>query len=126
MPHAPRFSATLLWEHTFSFASGSTFAPRMSLHYETKSYLSVFNLASGNARYNPAVYNGVTDGDLQKSYARLDLGGRYTAKNWYADVFVRNVTDGKVKTSAGGGTAGVFTAQYKPPRTIGVNVGTDF
>jgi iron complex outermembrane receptor protein len=126
MPHAPRLSATFLWEHTFHLTGDNTFAPRLSLHYETKSYLSVFNLASGNSRYNPAVYNGVTDGDLQKSYARLDLGARYTAKAWYADVFVRNVTDGKVKTSAGGGTNGVFTAQYKPPRTIGVNVGTDF
>ena len=38
----------------------------------------------------------------------------------------RNVSDGKVKTSAGGGAGGIFTAQYKPPRTVGVNVGTDF
>ncbi|PZP28726.1 MAG: TonB-dependent receptor [Roseateles depolymerans] len=126
MPHAPTFSATLLWEHSFHLANEATLAPRIALHYETKSYLSVFNLAEGNARFNPAQYGGVSDGDMQKSYARLDIGARYTAKNWYADLFVRNVSDGKVKTSAGGGANGVFTAQYKPPRTIGLNVGTDF
>lgn len=110
MPHAPSFSGTLLYAHAIDLGEASL-TPRVSLHYETSSWLSVFNLG---------------DGDRQKSYSRIDLGARYAMSNWYADFFVRNVTDGKVKTSAGGGTAGVFTAQYKPPRTIGVNVGVDF
>ena len=105
-----KFSGTLLYEHTFRLAGGAL-APRISVHYETASYLSVFNLG---------------EGDSQKAYARTDIGARYTAKGWYADAFVRNVSDGKVKTSAGGGNGGIFTAQYKPPRTVGFNVGTDF
>jgi len=110
MPHAPRFSGTMLYEHTMALGEGSL-TPRISIHYQTASYLSVFNLG---------------DGDTQKAYARIDIGARYNGKNWYADGFVRNVTDGKIKTSAGGGAGGVFTAQYKPPRTIGVNVGKEF
>jgi iron complex outermembrane recepter protein len=110
MPHAPRLSATVLYEHTIPLGQAEL-TPRISVHYETASYMSVFNLG---------------DGDRQKAYARVDLGARYSAKNWYLDAFVRNVSDGKVKTSAGGGTNGVFTAQYKPPRTIGFNVGMDF
>jgi iron complex outermembrane receptor protein len=110
MPHAPRFSATLLYAHTFALGEASL-TPRISIHYQTASWLSVFNLGAG---------------DRQDAYARVDLGARYTAKNWYVDGFVRNVSNGKVKTSAGGGTDGVFTAQYKPPRTIGFNVGMDF
>jgi iron complex outermembrane receptor protein len=110
MPHAPRFSGTVLYEHSFHLG-GSTLTPRTSIHYETASYLSVFNLG---------------DGDRQKSYARIDLGARYDTGKWWADFFVRNVTDGKIKTSAGGGNGGIFTAQYKPPRTVGVNAGIDF
>ena len=113
MPHAPRFSGTLLYEHTVPLdgASSASLTPRISIHYQTASFLSVFNLG---------------DGDRQKAYSRVDIGARYASKNWYVDGFVRNVSDGKVKTSAGGGTNGVFTAQYKPPRTVGFNVGTDF
>ena len=110
MPHAPNFSGTLLYEHAFELADGKL-TPRISIHYETASYLSVFNLG---------------DGDRQQAYGRVDLGARYNTRNWYADVFVRNVSDGKIKTSAGGGQGGVFTAQYKPPRTAGVNFGVDF
>ena len=110
MPHAPRFSGTLLYEHTIALGDADL-TPRVSIHYQTASYLSVFNLG---------------DGDRQKAYARVDLAARYSAKNWYLDGFVRNVSDGKIKTSAGGGTNGVFTAQYKAPRTIGFNVGTNF
>ncbi len=110
MPHAPRFSATLLYEHKMPFASG-TLAPRISVHYETASWLSVFNLGAG---------------DRQPAYVRIDLGARYTANDWFLDAFVRNATDGKIKTSAGGGANGVFTAQYKPPRTFGFNLGKDF
>ncbi len=109
MPHAPRFSGTLLYEHSFALGNG-TLTPRTSIHYQTASYLSVFNLG---------------DGDRQKAYARMDIGARYVSGSWYADFFVRNVTDGKVKTSAGGGANGIFTAQYKPPRMFGFNVGMD-
>ena len=110
MPHAPKFGGTLLYEHSFSLGDASL-TPRASLHYETASYLSVFNYG---------------DGDKQKAYGRLDLGMRYAAKNFWLDGFVRNVNDGRIKTSAGGGAGGIFTAQYAPPRTFGVNVGTDF
>jgi iron complex outermembrane receptor protein len=110
MPHAPSFSGTLLYEHSMALGTGNL-TPRISIHYQTASFLSVFNLGAG---------------DRQDAYARVDIGARYNARNWYLDGFVRNLSDGKVKTSAGGGTSGVFTAQYKPPRTIGFNVGSDF
>lgn len=111
MPHSPRFSAQVLYQHTFNLADG-TLVPRISTHYETASWLSVFNLG---------------DGDRQKSYTRTDLGLRYDSnKNWYADFFVRNVEDSKIKTSAQNGFSGVWQAQYLPPRTYGVNVGHSF
>jgi len=111
MPHAPRFSAQALYEHSFRMTNGDTVTPRVSVHYETSSWLSVFNLG---------------DGDRQKSYTRADLGLRYSShRDWYADAYVRNVADGKVKTNAQN-SFGVWQSQYLPPRTFGVNAGVYF
>lgn len=112
MPHAPKFAAQVLYEHTFRLANGDSVTPRASLHYETSSWLSVFNLG---------------DGDRQKAYTRTDLGLRYTShRDWYADFYVRNVEDGKIKTNAQNSFGGIWQSQYLPPRTFGVNVGVYF
>ena len=111
LPHAPTVSGQAQYEHTFRFADGSTLAPRISLHYESSSWLSVFNMG---------------DGDLQKSYTRTDLGLRYqAAKDWYLDAFVQNVEDGRVKTNAQN-SFGAWQSQYLPPRTFGFNAGYNF
>lgn len=112
MPHTPKFSAQVMYQHTFHLDQG-TLTPRISLHYETDTWLSVFNYG---------------DGDKQEAYGRADLGLRYQSSgktNWYADFFVRNVSDNKIKTSAMNAN-GLWQAQYLPPRTIGFNVGIDF
>src|SRR5579859_1747629 len=64
LPHAPTFAAQLLYEHSFRLDNGAVLAPRVSTHFETGSWLSVFNLG---------------DGDRQKSYTRTDLALRYSA-----------------------------------------------
>ncbi|TFW21255.1 TonB-dependent receptor [Massilia arenosa] len=111
MPHAPRFSAQVMYQHVFNLADGAQLTPRISTHYETASWLSVFNLG---------------DGDRQKAYTRTDLGLRYQAsKAWWADVFVRNVSNTNVKTSAMN-SFGPWMAQYLPPRTVGINAGIEF
>ena len=111
MPHSPKFSAQIQYQHSFALADG-TLIPRVSLHYETASWLSVFNLG---------------EPDRQKAYNRTDLGLRYDSnKSWYVDAFVRNVEDGKIKTSAQNGFGGIWQAQYLPPRTFGINVGKTF
>ena len=112
MPHAPKFAAQVLYEHSFRLANGDSVTPRASLHYETSSWLSVFNLG---------------DGDRQKAYTRTDLGLRYAShRDWYADFYVRNVEDAKIKTNAQNSFGGIWQSQYLPPRTFGVNVGLYF
>lgn len=110
MPHTPRFSAQVQYQHVFRLADGATLTPRLSTHYETASWLSVFNLG---------------EGDRQKAYTRSDIGLRYAHDKWWVDAFVRNVGDVNVKTSAMNGF-GAWVAQYLPPRTIGINAGLDF
>lgn len=115
LPHAPKFALQLQYEHSFPIRNGDTLTPRISYHFQTANWLSVFNLG---------------DGDRQKAYSTADIGLRYASKkNWYADVFVRNVSDERVKTSAG--SAGsyenpIWTAQYMAPRTFGINAGYNF
>ncbi len=111
LPHAPKGSLQAQYEHTFRFASGAKLQPRVNLHYETGSWLSVFNLG---------------DGDRQKAYTRTDLGLRYQApKDWYVDAFVQNVENGRIKTNAQN-SFGVWQSQYMAPRTFGINAGFEF
>jgi len=112
MPHSPKFSVQVQYKHTLHLANDATLTPRISAHYETESWLSVFNLG---------------DGDKQKAYSRTDIGMRYASgKAWYLDAFVRNVENANIKTSAQNSFGGVWEAQYMAPRTIGFNAGMDF
>ena len=111
LPHAPKVSGSAQYEHTFRFADGAKLAPRVNFHYESGSWLSVFNLG---------------EGDRQKSYTRTDLGLRYSAaKDWYVDLYVQNVEDGRIKTNAQN-SFGTWQSQYMAPRTFGANVGIAF
>jgi iron complex outermembrane receptor protein len=111
MPHSPTGSMQFQYAHTFRFADGGKLEPRINLHYESASYLSVFNLG---------------EGDSQKAYARTDLGLRYqAAKEWYVDGYIQNVGDGRVKTNAAN-SFGTWQSQYMAPRTFGVNMGYEF
>jgi len=111
LPHAPSLSAQLQYEHAFHLDSGAVLTPRISAHYESSSWLSVFNLG---------------DGDRQDAYVRGDLGLRYVSpKTWYVDALVQNVGDGKVKTNAQN-AFGVWQSQYMAPLTFALNVGTYF
>ncbi|MDY0975878.1 TonB-dependent receptor [Massilia sp. CFBP9012] len=110
LPHAPKFSTTVQYQHTFYLANGGTIVPRITARYEDDVRLSVFDLG---------------EEDRQKAYASADLGLRYAKDKWWVDAFVRNVSDKKIKTSAFNGF-GPWLAQYKPPRTVGINTGFDF
>lgn len=106
LPHAPSFAGQLIYEHSFHLPNGATLIPRASFHYETASWLSVFNLG---------------DGDKQGSYTRTDLSIRYEAqKPWSVELFVQNLEDDRIKTNAQN-AFGPWQSVYLPPRTFGAN-----
>ncbi|WP_429278095.1 TonB-dependent receptor [Novosphingobium gossypii] len=139
LAHAPRFSATASYEHDFVMASGATITPRLTTHYETRSWLSYFN---GDA--NPFVNandpadnmpNRGTNGtawDRQKAYFRSDAALRFTSadRNYTVEAFVQNIENGKIRTGAGAfGTPRydpVFLSNLQPPRTWGVRAKANF
>ncbi len=132
MPHAPKFSTTVQYEHALHLDQG-TLTPRVSLHYETSSWLSVFN---GGANTSVAAGDNANNtagnaGDQQKAYTRTDLAMRYAAnKGWYLEAYVRNVENANVRTmamaqqSTGGNV--VWQAQYMAPMTAGLIFGSRF
>ncbi|MBO9560919.1 MAG: TonB-dependent receptor [Caulobacter sp.] len=116
LPHAPHFSGTVAYEHTFELANGRVI-PRISTHFESKSWLSYFNQGAP---------------DQQGSYTRTDVSLRYEPAEapWSAEVFVQNLEDKNIKTGAGAAGvpnyAPIWTAVYQPPRTWGVRLKTKF
>lgn len=116
LAHAPDFTLTGIWEHDFHLGNGGTLTPRVSAQYQTKSWLSPFNLG---------------EGDQQEAYTRGDISIRYQEPGgkWWAGAYVQNVSDGKVRTNAGrfaNGNEFIYISQYLPPRTFGVNFGLWF
>ncbi|HWA89468.1 MAG TPA: TonB-dependent receptor [Rhizomicrobium sp.] len=114
LPHAPSVAITAQFQHTFHLGNGASLIPRATVHWEDSSWLSVFHDGAG---------------DKQDSYTRTDLGLRYepdSKLHWYADAYVQNIEDGKIKTNAGATGDNIYTSQYLPPRTFGVNLGVRF
>jgi iron complex outermembrane receptor protein len=117
LPHAPHFSGTVAYEHTFDLESGGRVIPRIATHFETKSWLSYFNQGAP---------------DQQGSYTRTDVSLRFEPADapWSVEAFVQNLEDKNIKTGAG--AAGVpnydpiWTAVYQPPRTWGFRLRTKF
>jgi iron complex outermembrane receptor protein len=121
LPHAPRFSLNLGYQHHFNLDSGARISPRINSHYETASWLGVFN-----------------DGDFdrQKAYTRTDFTVRYKPagdKHWQIEGFVQNLENKDIKTTTAivnlpPATAAVpvWQAIYLAPRTYGVRLTADF
>ena len=115
LPHAPDVSLTAIYEHDFVLGNGGRLTPRLSAQYQSAQWLSWFNFGAG---------------DTQKAYVRGDVSLRYTEPNdkWYVNAYVQNVSNDRIKSSAAGSTllangSVVFTSQYLPPRTYGVQFG---
>lgn len=116
LPHAPSLSGTIGYEHVFDLPNGGSLTPRVSTHFETRSWLSYFN---------------VPGYDEQKAYTRTDLAVRYEAPSgrWSLEGFVQNLENGNIKTNSGtyGSPATpVWTAVYMPPQTWGVRAKASF
>lgn len=114
--HTPSFSTTFAFEHDIAMASGKL-TPRLSAHYQTKSYVSEFNQTPG----------ALPDARAQKAYTTADVSLRFEPlkKDWLAEVFVMNATDVAVKTDANL-VQGVWTGFYNAPRTAGVRMSAKF
>ena len=115
LPHAPHAFGTISYEHDFPLANGGRVTPRATVHFETKSYETIFNAG---------------EPDSQSAYTRSDFAVRYQpdGDKWLAEVFIQNAEDARIRTSSGGRspTQPIFTSNYQPPRTFGGRVSVNF
>ncbi|WP_349740632.1 TonB-dependent receptor [Roseateles cavernae] len=124
LPHAPKFSTTLAFEHDFALGSGRL-TPRIGVHYQARSYLSNFNTAP-TAAVKPGSF---AEARTQKAYSKVDLSLRYEdgKGRWELEAFVNNATDKMVKTDASWiGDTSTWVSFYNPPRTYGVKAAYRF
>ena len=117
LPHAPNVSLTAIYEHDFHLPNGGRLTPRVSAQYQSTQWLSYFNLGSG---------------DEQKAYTRGDVSLRYSepGDKWWVNAYVQNVSDDKIRTSAGrfqmADGSLQYVSQYLAPRVYGVQLGVWF
>ena len=132
LPHAPRFSATLTYEHDFEMANGGKITPRGTVHYETASFLTIFNGDRTNRVVNGQLGGYGTAFDKQKAYTLSDLAIRYTSpgQRYILEAFVQNLEDRKIRTSSttyGPALNGnSFLSYLQPPRTFGARLQAKF
>ncbi len=127
LPHAPTFSLTITYEHDFTLANGGTITPRGTVHFESGSWLSIFNGDRTNRFVNGQLVDFGTSFDRQSAYTRSDLAIRYTAPGdkYEVEGFLQNVEDAKVRTNAQNYNTGsiqsqsIFLSYLQPPRTFG-------
>jgi iron complex outermembrane receptor protein len=125
--HTPTLSGTLTYDHSFTLGNGGTVVPRVSMHFETMSYLNLYN--------DRGTFGGQQDPFIQKAYTRTELGVVYNApdKRYSVEAFVRNLEDNHIKTEADTTTIGsgltrqlIPTGLYEAPRTVGARVSAKF
>jgi len=86
LPHSPRASMTLGYDHTFTLPNGDALVPHIATHFETRSWLSYYNESTP--------IGGVSDWDQQKAYTRTDLSLTYRGqgdKKYEIEAFVRRI-----------------------------------
>jgi iron complex outermembrane receptor protein len=117
LPHAPRFSVTLGYDHAFPLPNGDSLLPHVAFHYETRSWLSYYNETVPVA--------GVAGWDQQNAYTRTDFTLTYRGggeHKYEVQGYVQNIENKDVKTNSDiYKVAGVNypVALYMPPRTFG-------
>jgi iron complex outermembrane recepter protein len=117
LPHAPRFSTTLGYDHAFFLPNGDSLLPHVAFHYESRSWLSYYNESTP--------VGGVSDWDQQKAYTRTDFTLTYrggSERKYEVEGYVQNIEDKEIKTNSDiYKVSGVNypTALYMAPRTFG-------
>ncbi len=114
LPHAPTFSMQLIAEHDVPLPNGAMLEPRVSFHFETRSWLSILHDGSG---------------DQQGAYTRTDFNLIYrppAPHTYQVEFYVQNLEDNAIRTNAIATASNIYLSQYLPPRTIGFNIIDNF
>ncbi|NHZ90537.1 TonB-dependent receptor plug domain-containing protein [Massilia sp. CCM 8733] len=116
LPNAPKYTFMLHASQAFVLDSGYKLTPYFKVNWRDKVYFDVRNDEFAHiGRFQKA--NAVGDASL-----RLDAPNG----NWHAELYVRNVSDKRVKTSGNTGLGGQMIAGYIEPRMFGLRAGINY
>jgi iron complex outermembrane receptor protein len=114
LPHAPTVSMQFIYQHDFPLANGAVIEPRVSMHFETASWLSILHDGAG---------------DKQGSYTRTDFNLIYRSpgrQHYEGEFYIQNLENDAIRTNAMATSDNIYLSQYLPPRTFGFNFKYDF
>jgi iron complex outermembrane recepter protein len=108
-PQAPRMSLNLGYQHRFPLPNGGDLTPRLQTHYESTTYLTVYNYPD----------------DRQGAFTRTDAMLTYHAPDdkWSVEAYGRNLGNKAVLINAQeNGLWSTYNYQFAAPRTYGLQV----
>ena len=110
---APKWTATLSWQHTWRFHGGSSIDWMVMSHVESSYWLAVDHVVDPNKA-----------GSYQGGYSRSQTAVTYFTpdKKFSVQAFVRNIENKAVMNTFSYGGAPPAYASISPPRTFGVAV----
>lgn len=123
LQNAPKTSGNLTYEHTFQFANGSTFAPRLNLAYKAKYW------AQGGGP-PPANFNAKTALDagsvvLQDSYVLWNAFATWSAADGKFSItgYMKNIANKAIQTNLSAEPGSTLMAiTLDAPRTFGITL----
>jgi outer membrane receptor protein involved in Fe transport len=122
LPGNPKFTATLGYEHTFIFGSGSSLVPRAQLRYKGGYYLS--QMTQNEVTFGEKPYN------YQSSLVVADVSATWSSADskYSATAYVRNALDKEYKAGVGLNTSALASISVTPgdPRAFGVLLNVKF
>lgn len=126
LQNAPKYSATLDYQHSFDFSNGSRLTPRIAATYKDK-YWSV-----GGGPGGPTLSTILANTKSlywQQSYVKWDAYATWNSPSGKVTVtgYLRNIAEEVIMTSYGAGTpTSPGTVQLEAPRTFGVTLSASF
>jgi iron complex outermembrane receptor protein len=112
LPFAPRFAATIGYQHGIVLGSGAALTARLESRYESASWVT-FSEATGTRQPTHTVSD-------------VYLGYDPPGHAWSFTAYVKNLQNTPVLVDAQGGPAGLESADIGPPRTIGLQLSARF
>lgn len=114
-PGAPKYSATLNFEHNWYLPNGLRLSPYVSVHYQSKMFFDVSNLDAGPYSF------------AQRQFATENAALRLIneKQHWAMELYVNNLTDELVRQWMDPGPDSM-KATFFPPRTYGLKLRKEF
>jgi iron complex outermembrane receptor protein len=116
LPNTPKYQIFLNFSQAFDLAGGYRVTPYVKVNWRDKAYFDLRNSDWAHI------------GRYQKAYATADASTRLDGPDgkWYAEAYVRNLTDSHAKTWNDSVWGGFMKASFIEPRMFGMRAGLNF